>query len=110
MQSEFNIPTPKRPNQTQIDLLIDFLMMRGEVWTTSKEIQAALGLDDRKIRELAEHSNCQIVSGPGCPGYRHMLHTTADQIREIVNRLQSQGSRMIQRGIRIGKHAHKIIR
>lgn len=109
-QTEFKTPQEKRPPQAAIDRLIDFLMLRGEQWTTSREITAELGLEERTIRLLAEHSNCQIVSGPGCPGYRHMLHTTAEQIREIMNRLQSQGTRMIQRSIRIGKLAHKTIR
>jgi len=110
MQIEFKITAKKHPSQARIDSLIDYLFSRGERWTTARQIAADTGLEERTIRDCAEHSNCQVVSGPGCPGYRHIMHTTADQIREIVNRLQSQAKRMQRRSISIGRAAHKIIR
>jgi hypothetical protein len=109
-QTEFKTPSESRPSQAAIDMLTSYLLKRGRQWTTAKEITAALGLEERRIRVLAEHSACLIVSGPGCPGYRHLMNTTVEQIREIMDRLQSQGTRMIQRSIRIGKLAHKTIR
>lgn len=109
MQSEFEMP-PKSHCQDQIEHLVGYLFGRGAQWTTAKEIQASLGYDDRKTRHFAELSGNRIVSGPGCPGYRHAAHTTLEQIGEIVNRLQSQGRKMFQRSISLSKFAHRTIR
>lgn len=110
MQAEFAATPPPPHCQPQIENLVAYLFQRGEQWTPAKQISADLGIEERKIRHYAEHSDNRIVSGPGCPGYRHARHTTPDQVREIINRLQSQGKRMIQRSIRIGKYVHSIIR
>ena len=109
-QAEFDATPPQPHCQPQIEHLVAYLFGRGEVWTTAKQISADLGFDDRHIRHYAELSDNRIVSGPGCPGYRHARHTSVDLVNEVINRLQSQGKRMIQRSIRIGKYVHSIIR
>ena len=111
MQTEFKATQKKSvPLASQIDRLVSYLNAAGETWTPGSQVAADLALDERRIRYLAEHSACLVVSGPGCPGYRHLHHTTPVQIGEVINRLQSQAKRMIQRSIRISKAAHAIIR
>jgi len=110
MQTEFKTPRQSSPPQANVDRLVAILLTHGERWTTSSEIAKETGYNERHIRDLAEHSECRIVSGPGCPGYRHILHTTTAQIAEVVNRLQSQAKRMISRSVKINKAAHAMLR
>jgi len=110
VQATFKRPRNPGPPQAHVDRMVALLFAAGGRWMTSAEIAKETGFNDRHIRDLAEHSECRIVSGPGCPGYRHILHTTTEQISEIVNRLQSQAKRMIARSIKINKTAHEILR
>lgn len=104
MQSELNF-APAPPADAEVARLVEFLRMRPD-WHKAKEIAAALGLPDRKVRQLAENSAGQIVSAPGSPGYRHLSHCTADEISHAANQLHSQGKRMIDRSIRLRRAAH----
>lgn len=106
LPSTFN----QAPAEQEIERLVSYLLEAGDQWLTASEIAKALGIGDRKVRKLAEHSQGRIVSAPGCPGYRHIKHTTTEQIADIRSRLTSQAKAMIQRSIRIGRLAHSIIR
>jgi len=77
---------------------------------TAKDITAALGLKDRKIRQLAEAADGLIVSGPGSPGYCHLYHCDPDTIGHIADTLRSQARNMLRRSIRIRVRAHQLIR
>ena len=109
-QGEFDFRGPVPPPATEVDRLIRHLDHAGAVWTTAKQLAAQLDLTDRKVRQLAEHSEGQIISGPGCPGYRHLRHCTADQLREVADRLNSQARAMMRRSIKIRRCAHALIR
>lgn len=98
------------PPAREIERLVSHLDAAGDQWLTAAEIAAALGIGDRTVRKLAEHSRGLVVSAPGCPGYRHLRHTTVEQIAEIRNRLASQAKAMLRRSILIGRMAHSIIR
>jgi hypothetical protein len=75
----------------------------------AKQIAASLGFNERKIRSLAQESDGIIVSGPGCPGYRHISHCTGAQVREVSDRMKSQAKAMLRRSIRLKNLAHSII-
>ena len=98
------------PAQQEIERLVSYLLDAGDQWLTASEIAKALNMGDRRVRKLAEHSQGRIVSAPGCPGYRHINHTTTEQIAEIRSRLASQAKAMMRRSILIGRLAHSIIR
>ena len=100
----------KCPAEREIERLVSHLDAAGDQWLTAAEIAKALGIGDRTVRLLAEHSRGRIVSAPGCPGYRHLNHTTVEQIAEIRNRLASQAKSMMRRSILIGRLAHAVIR
>ena len=108
MQVEFDFtPRPPEPvTPTDIDRLCDFLRDYGG-WITARQIAAVLGFKDRKVRQLAEHSAGRIVSGPGCPGYRHFDHCTVDELAHVAKQLRSQGRAMIARSIRLQRLAHQ---
>ncbi|HTJ77982.1 MAG TPA: hypothetical protein VL357_03225 [Rariglobus sp.] len=55
-------------SESEIQSLATWL--EGKEWCTARQIEEALGLDERKVRAIAEHSDGLILSGPGCPGYR----------------------------------------
>ena len=111
-QASLKLPSsfPQAPAEREIERLVSHLDAAGDQWLTAAEIAKALGIGDRTVRKLAEHSQGRIVSAPGCPGYRHLHHTTVEQIAEIRNRLASQAKAMMRRSILIGRMAHAIIR
>ena len=111
-QATLKLPSSfsQAPPEREIERLVSHLDAAGDQWLTAAEIAKSLGLSDRKVRALAEHSQGRIVSAPGCPGYRHLRHTTVEQIAEIRNRLASQAKSMMRRSILIGRMAHAIIR
>ena len=98
------------PAAAEVDQLIDFLFWSSaNGWVNAKTISARLGFNERKIRSLAEHSNGVVISGPGCPGYRHISHCTGAQVREVSDRMKSQAKAMLRRSIRLKNLAHSII-
>lgn len=107
VQYDFDFTRP--PVSSEVDLLINHLLLAGNRWVNSKELSSQLNFNERKIRQLAEHSDGIIISGPGCPGYKHINCCTSDQIREVSNRLKSQAKSMLRRSIRLRNRAHTII-
>ena len=82
--------------------------LRGRGWVTARVIEAELRIDERKLRALAEHSDGEILSGPGCPGYRVFDGAaTFDDADRAATRLVSQGKKMIRRAISIRRRAHR---
>ena len=100
----------KGPSQDEVERLVTHLYAAGECWSTARQIAATLGLTDRQVRKLAEHSAGRIISAPGCPGYRHLHHCTAAQLAEVADRLKSQAKAMLQRSFLIRRMAHSLIR
>lgn len=95
-------------DQREIDALCSFL--QGRTWTTASVIELELGLDERRIRAIAEQSDGMILSGPGCPGYK--LLSSAAQLREVdeaAGRLESQAKRMLARALSMRRRAHKLL-
>lgn len=98
----------KPPAHDDIERLALFLYDQGTKWTTAKEITEALGYTDRQIRKLASESNGLILSGPGCPGYRHVRRSTPEEVQEVVARLRHQAHMMAKRcsAIHRAYHSH----
>ena len=112
IQCDFDFTTKRMPvaAAAEVDQLIDFLLWASaSEWVPAKTISARLGFNERKIRSLAEHSNGVVISGPGCPGYRHISHCTGAQVREVSDRMKSQAKAMLRRSIRLKNLAHSII-
>jgi hypothetical protein len=110
MQPEFDF-TPRPPQavaSADIDRLCDYLRDHAG-WITARQLAEALGFKDRKLRQLAEHSQGRIVSGPGCPGYRHLDHCTIEQLDHVAHQLESQGKAMIARALNLRRKAHQRI-
>jgi hypothetical protein len=98
----------KPPAHDDLERLAVFLYTQGAKWTTAKEITEALHFTDRHIRKLASESNGLILSGPGCPGYRHIRRATPEEVQEVVARLRHQAHVMDRRCSEIHRafHAH----
>jgi hypothetical protein len=110
-QFEFNLSvSPEKPSVAGLRELLHVLKSLGPVWTTAGQLAERLGLSDRTVRKLAEASEGQIVSAPGCPGYKHFDHCTAEEIARASDKLRSQARLMLKRSIRLRAKAHKIIR
>ena len=111
MQLDFDLSRSKAPvvSRQEIETVVQFLI--GRPWTTAAEILAALDIDERRLRAIAEQSEGQILSGPGCPGYK-LLTSTAQlqEVDETANRLESQAKRMLARAYQIRRRAHALIR
>lgn len=102
---DLRFPAPE-VSVAEVDALCDHLRNRG--WLTAKQLAAELGLDDRKIRAIAEHSDGRILSGPGCPGYKLFDGSASlDDARRAANALQSQGNRMLYRAKSIWTRYHR---
>ena len=111
-QCDFDFTTKRMPSPapSDVDALIDFLRWASaKEWVPAKTISTKLGYNERKIRSLAEHSNGVVISGPGCPGYRHIDNCTGAQVREVSDRMKSQAKAMLRRSIRLKNLAHSII-
>ena len=108
-QASFDFTSPPAPAVGEVECLLAWLSSNPG-FHTSKQLAKALGLSDRKIRQLAEAADGLIVSGPGSPGYCHLYHCPAEQISHIADKLISQGKAMIRRALRTRRRAHSIIR
>lgn len=81
--------------------------LAGRGWVTARQIEAQLGIEERRLRAIAEHSKGEILSGPGCPGYRLFDgQTTLDDADRAAARMLSQGRKMIRRALVIRKRMH----
>lgn len=105
-QAAFDFTAPPAPPAGEVEILLSYLRKQGPVWTSAKQILADLGINDRKLRILRAAAKNKIISGPGSPGYRHIDHSTLDDIREAAARKKSQIRHMAQDYIALIKLAH----
>lgn len=103
---DFELP-PAPPSE--VECLVFFLFSHPG-FHTARQLETALELSDRKVRQLAEASAGWIVSGPGSPGYCHLDHCPVEKVDHIASKLISQGKAMIRRAIKIRRKAHARIR
>ena len=74
-------------------------------WVKGNALQVYLGLNERKIRQLAELSDGRIITGN--KGYKLIGNATIEEIGECTGRLKSQARQMLRRAIRIERRFHK---
>jgi hypothetical protein len=85
--------------------------LAGKAWTKAAQIDAELGINERKVRAIAEHSDGRILSGPGCPGYK--LFDGAASIADAdraASQLESQARKMLKRAGTIRRRFHRYAR
>lgn len=108
-QPEFDFTAPPPPEIGEVETLLAYLSNHPG-FHTAKQLTAALGFTERKIRQLSEAADGLIVSGPGSPGYCHLYHCDAETICHITATQISQARHMMRRAIRTRKRAHALIR
>lgn len=91
----------------EVEELCRFLAGKG--WLRAAEIEASLGVNDRKMRAIAEHSDGRILSGQA--GYRLFDRTTPlEEADRAAAWLESQGRKMLLRGAAIRRVYHRYAR
>jgi hypothetical protein len=109
-QASFDFTTPPRsPESGEVEILVAYLLNHPG-FHTARELADALAYNERKIRQLAEQSDSEIVSGPGSPGYIHITHCPTEKVHHITSKMISQGKTMIRRALATRRKAHSIIR
>lgn len=106
MQLELSLQAPERDLEG-VALLCAWLYHAGDTWTTASNIGKALDLSERQIRHLAASSSGMIVSGPGCPGYKHIRHCDGEEVGTVTNRLRHQAKLMTDRAGDITREFHR---
>lgn len=100
-QPEFHFPSPAEQDQ-----LRDLLLIEG--WQTRRQVCAALGWSERKVRDVAESLGAEVVRGQA--GFK--LTDQLDLRTDISIALQardaaiSQGKKMIRYGFALGRRLH----
>ncbi len=107
-QATFDFDTPPIADPGEVEILVAYLQ-QNPGFHTAAQLAVALAYTDRKIRQLAEQSDAEIVSGPGSPGYIHIEHCPAEKIHHITSKMISQGKAMIRRALKTRRRAHSII-
>lgn len=107
MQLELSLHAPAPADLDEIARLTRWLYEAGDRWSTAREIGRALDLDDRKVRLLAAASGGVVVSGPGCPGYKHVRHCDPEEISTVAARLRHQAKLMDSRAAQMLREFHR---
>jgi hypothetical protein len=81
--------------------------LRGRAWVTAKQLETELGLDDRKLRAIAEHSDGRVLSGPGSPGYCLFTRDTLTEADHCASLHESQARRQLARAAAIRRRFHR---
>ncbi len=79
--------------------------LRGRDWITAKELKVH-GFSDRELRDLVEHSEGQILSFPGSPGYKLFDEATLEEIASSGS-LRNQARAMLRRWLRYQRRLHR---
>lgn len=86
------------------DLAILVSYLRGRGWRTAREIQVVTAMNDRYIREVAEHSDGGVIGSS--QGYKLTEEATPEEINEWEGRYASQIERMTARRVKTLKAWH----
>jgi len=83
--------------------LSGYLYVAGD-WRTRKEITAAIGWPEDRIRHAAEVSRGTVIFGQR--GLKHLRHATPEEARACALTLRSQAAKNTARSIEIEKAYH----
>lgn len=105
VQTDFFNPAHQAPESPSAWL--EKLLRDANCWMTAGDIALTTfgRVNDRDIRKLAS-KNTNIITGQ--KGYRHIIHSTAEEIAHCANTLESQAHEMSERACGIRKRAHQI--
>jgi hypothetical protein len=107
MQLELPLYEPSRDLE-DVARFVGWLYQAGDQWIVATHITAALGFTDRKIRQLAADSRGLVVSGPGCPGYKHIRHCDQEEVATVTARIERQAKSMAARACDIRRQFHRL--
>ncbi len=94
-------------SESDVHLLAGFL--NGKGWVRAKEIETALGIDDRVIRAVAEFSRGAVISGQ--KGYRYFDRSTPiGEADHAASWMESQARKMLKRAGDIRRRIHSYAR
>jgi hypothetical protein len=102
---------PPAPPDKDVSFLVGLLETRSR-WLTAAEVSRIVhdhtGADwpDRLIRQLAQASDGQIISGQR--GYKHIDHATLEEATHAAAWLESQARQMADRACAIRRRLHRI--
>ena len=109
LQGELKLKLPAPVvTEAEVDALCAHLQGRG--WVTARVLEQELGLDDRKLRAIAEHSDGRVLSGPGSPGYRLFTREALADADRCAGLHESQAKRQLQRAAAIRRRFHRYAR
>jgi hypothetical protein len=99
-------PFQAAPDDVNVRWLED-LLDGAKCWMSAKDICLTTHgkVLDREVRELASASKW-IISGQ--KGYRHVKHSSPEEVAHAANWLESQAKKMSDRAGRIRRAAHEI--
>jgi hypothetical protein len=96
-QLALSFGSPRRRSVTdrhvEEQLLVNLLRDK-EGWVLSSTIEAALGWDDRKVREVASES-LFVVGRIGSPGYKFIHNCTAEEYEHFRRSRRSSARKLI---------------
>lgn len=108
MKTELGL-TISGPEVTPEDVQEMARFLAGRGWLRAAEIEAATGVNDRRMRAIAEHSAGRILSGQA--GYRLFDRSTPlEEADRAASWLESQGRKMLLRGAAIRRLYHRYAR
>jgi|SRR5581483_2576656 len=95
---------PKAPPNEQIEAVCAFLTGKG--WMKACQIEKEIGLNERKVRLIAEHSGGRILGSH--KGYRISDRSaTIEDVDLSAGKLESQSRRLLGRAREIRKYYHR---
>lgn len=82
-------------------------LARAAAWRSAAEIRRDTALPERVVRDLA--SGCpEILSGPGCPGYRLLRQSTPEEVGHATAAMLHQAKMMHDRALGILREWHRM--
>ena len=116
-QPELDFTVSPAPKVGAGDVVNLCYLLRGRGWRTAAQISAAVvekringgrPWADRHVRAIAEASDGAVVSYPGSPGYCLFDECPPEQLVHAALAMESQGKRMIARGLAIRTRARRL--
>lgn len=105
-QTEFAFRKPTVPDSRDMENALESFTTQQHPWITAKELRGLTGWTDRAMREMAEHSNGNIISGQN--GYCLFRHASGEERHHAGAWMISQGRKMVKRGIRIMRKCYEV--
>lgn len=104
--------TAAPPEAAAVHWLIDELLRlrtpENRGWIKSRELGAVTETQKRRIREIAELGQGQIVSYPGSPGYKLLDDCSLEELRHGDRAVRSQIRVMARKWKPIWRRMHKL--